>query len=407
MDDASRKSKVDEFIDWVYREYGEDMYQFFKCNYDGILDNKLQQPYGDFPRGMKLSKVLMKEFGLDAEDVRQKLSMLIQSNKVTGKLCLSIHPLDYLSASENNHGWRSCHALDGEYRAGNLSYMTDDCTIIAYLKSDSEPTKLPRFPRDVPWNDKKWRVYLHVDRINNIVYAGRQYPFHTDKGLELISEMIRELGYFKSKEKRDAEVQHANNVLDEHLTWADYKRGYVPQFRFHHWGLKGPTMINGEQVQFNETKFIVSAGRYNDGVKIVPGKHYIDNNSWAMNFNDVIQSHTYSPWMMPYAGNHDGGMMPPSVETILKVGGRVTCCNCGRHEIADSDTMLCNNCREGDEEMVSCAECGAVYPENEMHWTPSRGWICYDCYQSHRDEAPHTYYTELTAEDLTPVFSWE
>ena len=75
LDEESRKSKVDEFIDWVYREYGDDMYQFFKCNYDGILENKLQQPYGEFPRGMKLSKVLMKEFGLDAEDVRQKLSI--------------------------------------------------------------------------------------------------------------------------------------------------------------------------------------------------------------------------------------------------------------------------------------------------------------------------------------------
>lgn len=99
LDDESRKSKLDEFIDWVYREYGEDMYNFFKDNYDGILENKLKQPYGEFPRGMRLSKVLMKEFGLDAEDVRQKLSMLIQSNKVTGTLCLSVHPLDYLSAS--------------------------------------------------------------------------------------------------------------------------------------------------------------------------------------------------------------------------------------------------------------------------------------------------------------------
>ena len=28
---------------------------------------------------------------------------------------------DYLSLSENAFNWRSCHALDGEYRAGNLS----------------------------------------------------------------------------------------------------------------------------------------------------------------------------------------------------------------------------------------------------------------------------------------------
>lgn len=379
------------------------MYQFFKCNYDGILENKLQQPYGEFPRGMKLSKVLMKEFGLDAEDVRQKLSMLIQSNKVTGILCLSIHPLDYLSASENNHGWRSCHALDGEYRSGNLSYMTDDCTIMAYLKSNSPMTKLPRFPCDVPWNDKKWRVYLHVDRENQIVYAGRQYPFHTDKGLELISEMIRNLDYFKPEETRKSELDHANTVLGENWVWEQYKNNYIPPFRFHHWGLKGPAEINGEKVHFNETKFIVCNGRYSEGVKIVPGRHYIENNSYAMNFNDVIQSHTYSPWMMPYNGRYDDGMMPPSVDHPLKVGGHVMCCHCGRYDVADSDTMICNECRENDEDMVSCADCGAVYPEDEMHWIPTRGWICYDCFQARRDEESH----ELTANDLRPSYPWE
>ena len=118
LDADSKKQKVDEFIEWVGREYGDDMYSFFRDNYDGILENKLTQPYDHFPRGMKLSKVLMQEFGLDAETVRQHLSMLIQSNKVSGKLCLSIHPLDYLSASENNHSWRSCHAMDREYREG-------------------------------------------------------------------------------------------------------------------------------------------------------------------------------------------------------------------------------------------------------------------------------------------------
>ena len=104
LDDKSRDEKVNQFIDWVYREYGEDMYQFFVDNHDAILENKLQHPWGDFPAGMKLSKVLMRQFGMDAEAVRQKLSMLIQSNKVTGKLVLSVHPLDFLSASENNHG---------------------------------------------------------------------------------------------------------------------------------------------------------------------------------------------------------------------------------------------------------------------------------------------------------------
>lgn len=378
LDDESRKSKVDEFIEWVSREYGEDMYEFFQRNYDGILDNKLPKPYGDFPRGMRLSKVLMKEFGLEAEDVRQKLSMLIQSNKVTGTLCMSVHPLDYLSASENNHGWRSCHALDGEYRSGNLSYMTDKCTIMVYLKSSSGDVALPRFPRDVPWNDKKWRVYLHIDLDNKVVYAGRQYPFHSDKGLELISEMMRHFWFFTPKIQRMECLETFNNNMMTSFNEDDYCERYYPRYRFHHYGLKASTMINGEEVMFSDTKFIVAGDRWGESAKIVPAKNYIQNNPDAWNFNDVIQSHTYSPWYMVFHPNSCNGYLPMVSEGILYVGGRVPCICCGEREISDSDTMVCSKCKSYDDEM-ECNHCGEVWPADEMTWIDGQGYLCPDC----------------------------
>ena len=146
LDDESRRDKVDEFLDWIIHEYSEEMYEFFKENYDGILENKTVVASYGFPAGMKLSRVLLKHFGLEAEDVRQRLSMLIQSNKISGILCLSVHPLDFLSSSENQHSWRSCHALDGEYRAGNLSYMCDYVTFMAYLKSNIDKSFRLFFP---------------------------------------------------------------------------------------------------------------------------------------------------------------------------------------------------------------------------------------------------------------------
>lgn len=356
------------------------MYEFFKCNYDGILENKLLQPYGEFPRGMRLSKVLMKEFGLDAEDVRQKLSMLIQSNKVTGTLCISIHPLDYLSASENNHGWRSCHALDGEYRAGNISYMLDNCTIIAYLRSNGDPVNLPRFPRDVKWNDKKWRVYLHVDRVNKIIYAGRQYPFHTDRGLELIADMIRNLWWFMEADERQAAVEHANRVSHRN-EWDEetYKQHFISYHRFHHWGLKGPVVINDEPMDFCDTKFIVSGDRWGDGVKIVPGKNYIHNKDEALNFNDVIQSHTYSPWILSYSEEFRNDYLPPAVNTPLLVGEGVPCICCGERAAHDSDTLLCSRCHDQDVEYMCCEICGDEYPSDALEYVPGHGYVCPDC----------------------------
>ncbi len=356
------------------------MYEFFRCNYEGILENKLTQPYNDFPRGMRLSKVLMKEFGLDAEDVRQKLSMLIQSNKVTGKLCLSVHPLDYLSASENNHGWRSCHALDGEYRAGNISYMLDDCTIIAYLKSSNGDTKLPRFPHTVPWNDKKWRVYLHIDRNSDVAYAGRQYPFHTNRGLELIAEIMHNLWYFKPATYREETRQALSKRLDREISMETYTRDYIPYYQFHHYGLKGPTKIQDEIVDFTETKFIVAGDRWGEGVKIVPAKNYIKNSESALNFNDVISSHTYSPWYMTFDEGYCHGYLSQVPRNILHVGAKVPCVCCGRNEANDSDTLLCHACHNDEQEM-ECEHCGCICDVHDMHYVDGMGFICDECYE--------------------------
>jgi hypothetical protein len=123
------------------------------------------------PKGMKLSKAF-KYFVEDEGQLRiiqDVFSEMIQKNKVCGKLCISIHPLDYLSTSETTHNWRSCHALDGEYRAGGLAYMCDKTTVVCYIKSD-EDAVLPRFPHHIKWNDKKWRMLLHMEE------AGQRLP---------------------------------------------------------------------------------------------------------------------------------------------------------------------------------------------------------------------------------------
>ena len=364
LDDTSRDEKVNQFIDWVYREYGEDMYQFFVDNHDAILENKLQHPWGDFPAGMKLSKVLMRQFGMDAEAVRQKLSMLIQSNKVTGKLVLSVHPLDFLSASENNHGWRSCHALDGEYRSGNLSYMLDDCTIMAYLKSDAPDVKLPRFPADVPWNDKKWRCYFFFDWEMGICYAGRQYPFHTDRALELVEQMMRKVKYF------------IDNPDREYAGF--FGQGDVIGHRFHHWGIKGETRINNETFYFGRTKVIVG---YDDSAKIVPLAKYVGTHIDAMCFNDLIDSHTYAPYIMRFKGED---YFPDMGVHKMLIGAPTPCACCGDRNADNSDTFICRHCQHtyGVGEEITCTHCGCIIPDEELYEVDGEFW-CADCFNNY------------------------
>lgn len=383
LDEDSRKVKVDQFLDWIYHYYGEEMYDFFRMNYDGILENKLPREYDGFCAGTRLSKVLMKKFDVGAEDVRQKLSMLIQSNKVSGKLCLSVHPLDFLSASENNHSWRSCHALDGEYRVGNVSYMMDDCTFIAYLKSDAPDTKLPHFPEDVPWNDKKWRCYFYVDRKNQMIYAARQYPFFSQKALDLVAEIIRtKFGFFWSEDYKNDLLREANrsrfywdpDEKPKNMDWDYYASRYMHQPTFEPVGLKGDVVINGRTWSFDNTKIIVG---YGSNRRIVPVTNYIETDRDACCYNDVIQSHTYAPWIMDYSAD-DEWTIPVHVVEKLIVGKGVPCVCCGRHNTADSDIFVCNYCRTDERE---CDRCGCCDRADYMHYDDRTGnWYCDDCY---------------------------
>ena len=158
--------RVQDFISLVRNTYGNDaLADFIEMNKEGFFSNKVMNNYEHetitIMQGMKLLKAF-KFFEDDAvtlNKLQSAASMIIQENKIEGTLCLSVHPLDYLSSSENNHNWRSCHALDGEYRSGNLSYMQDKSTVVCYLRSD-RMERLPNFPPEVPWNSKKWRVLL-------------------------------------------------------------------------------------------------------------------------------------------------------------------------------------------------------------------------------------------------------
>ena len=174
-----------EFIDTLSRDYDyplADLISFVQLNYDSFFDNLVSVGYTTadgtkIKPGMKLSKAF--KFFVDDEDILDNIqtlaSRIIQNNVLSGELCVSVHPLDFLSSSENSYNWRSCHSLNGEYRSGNLSYMVDSTTFIAYIKGKDKHV-LPNFPNDVKWNSKKWRTLFFTSENFEVLFAGRQYP---------------------------------------------------------------------------------------------------------------------------------------------------------------------------------------------------------------------------------------
>lgn len=159
-----------------------------------FYDNRVSVawPSKKIPVGMKLNKSF-KFFIKDKpilEKWQTKHSMRVQRKSFSGKLRLSIHPLDYLSMSTTAHEWSSCHDLHDGHCAGPLSYMGDSSTIIAYVCSPEKEYHLSTFPDELKWNSKKWRVTLYVNKDKTLIMAGKAYPFKSD---EMVANAIKEL----------------------------------------------------------------------------------------------------------------------------------------------------------------------------------------------------------------------
>ena len=143
-------------------------------------------------RGCKVSKALGKLaniFDLPGwEDFRICHSQILNQKDLGGELTISIHPLDYMTMSDNTYGWESCMSWEqeGGYRQGTVEMMNSRSVVVAYLSGQDEMSI-----GDGTWNSKKWRQLFVVDR--NIIAGVKDYPYHNENlGLEVV-KWLKEL----------------------------------------------------------------------------------------------------------------------------------------------------------------------------------------------------------------------
>ena len=371
LDPVERKKKALDFVDCVSRTFdNNELADFLDLNLDSFFENKVSNNGGKaIPEGMKLIKAF-KFFESNKQalrDMQDIASQMIQENKVKGTLCFSVHPLDFLSSSENTYNWRSCHALDGEYRSGNLSYMVDDCTFMVYLKG-ADNTRLSAFPPEVPWNSKKWRMLIHSATNDDIMFAGRQYPFSSKSGIDLVLNIY-------------------NNLIVEEMPFnctykkwsSEYIDGYIPDDK--------------EYTIDLEEKYIIYCGRLvslNDIVKAGIG---------SLNYNDVLHSTCYKyPYytiLNPY-GYH-------SIESLrshpIEVGGEIPCLHCHSELIRNPETMRCDQCEidygyEANDNYGYCENCGCRICYDDAYYVGD-DYICDRCFNNDCfvcDNCGETYY---------------
>lgn len=226
-------SAIHELFTEFAQETLEDRHCFVIAKYflngievEDIANNTLRQSVTilgtEFKSGMKISRILGQLVHKDyAHEIQTKYSMFLQKLKAKGRAVISIDPIDYLTMSANRSGWRSCHALDGEYRTGTLAYMIDPSTTICYVKTAQDivvPTTRNPSPY-LNYSNKTWRQIALVD--SSIAIQGRQYPSTSDNNATTISNMFVEL-FKQSTGKEYCFTTTSRSVLNRYIDDGEY-----------------------------------------------------------------------------------------------------------------------------------------------------------------------------------------
>ena len=368
LSDKQKAHKFSDFISLLIDNnlMTEELKSFLELNKNGFFDNKVVCPYPskNIRLGSKLSKSLRK-FMSDSESTRwaqDAISRIIQENKVEGYLYLSVDPRDFLTLSENNSNWWSCHTLDGDYRVGNLSYMVDDTTIIAYLANDKQE-HLKCLPKDMTWNSKKWRMLVHVNK-DNCVYYNRQYPF--------TSECL---------------LRKTEGLVNHNLMSAPFAVATESGFR---------KIKVGSDEEFLPANYLYCGGRAFDTRDVI-------DVSDGFEYCDLISSASYIPVVSLSRANESRmlkklfiGPKKQEEEELfhelygIKIGGKPVCPCCNRHFLDKKYSFLCEECRtnkdvDGDF-YLACSTCGhRIYEDDEVFWIEDQPY-CKDCFKVNDEE---------------------
>ena len=318
LDRKAKLALIQNFVEKVENYYGNDDLGCFLASLseEEFFNNITKYEINTFgivvPANYKVIKAF--KFFEENEDklkeMQNEASMIIQQNVVSGRLCISVHPLDYLSLSENVHSWRSCHALDGDYRSGNMNYMMDNNTVVCYLRAEKQAI-LPHFPESVIWNSKKWRVLLFMSEDEKMIFMGRPYPFVSAVGINLIREKI----------------------LPTIMPWAKWGNFHEPTYI--------ATIVDhysGEAIEIEPSQKVPIGGA------LLPLSYIIEDGNNTHHFNDLLHSTCYTPLYSqryhPY--NYSGGTNID--RTKFKIGKKCRCPSCGEKYIDFGEKMLCEDC---------------------------------------------------------------
>ena len=332
-------------------------------------------------KGMKPMKIIHKLFELydqsqleikygynesNYERFRQWHSKLFNQANIDGQLCISIHPLDYMTMSDNANGWESCMrwASDspGDYRAGTVECMNSPYLVVAYLHNPNHTLNhktngyLWGFPDNWEWNSKRWRELFLVQ--DGVICEIKGYPYQDENLTNAALMWIKELAYKNLGWEYNDEELNVNSQIDypEEEVGAVYS--VFPEPTFHMYQDVGSLPLHRMRVNLKKLRFNCE-NKIDDGFSMT---------------NYVKKEFIFT---VPF-------------------GGYATCMNCGGwmdENESRSNSVLCEKCAPG----YTCERCGDWIEDGDAYWVENSEYpICYDCFEYHttRDDLTDMVYLE-------------
>lgn len=238
------------------------------------------------------------------EEWRNQMSDITTSINMKAKLVISIHPLDFLSLSDNNSSWDSCYRLlgGGMHKEATITHMNSNCAVVAYIESK---TPFEVAGHRIPNKNFRQLFYVHKD----IICGGRSYPFGDDHLTKQIIDILQELVYNNLKWKYQYSYQEYKDMLpinsNSDIVNPRGRSWYIPDYGNHIYLYLGHKSGYNDIIEHKDEDFYCV-------------RNWVPNNKY------------------------------------IKVTGPLTCVKCGRQHGAvdyNASTLICDDHRFDEEEV--------------------------------------------------------
>lgn len=251
------------------------------------------------------------------EELKINYSIILTTKKIKAKMVYSIHPLDFLTMSDNDSSWTSCMSWTdkGCYHLGTVEMMNSNNVICCYIKSDNDYffCKNKNFKEDPSywWNNKTWRNLVYITK--DIIMSGKSYPYEQEDFSKIL-------------------IKEVKKMAETNLHWS---------YTF------GPELY----LDMNHVYDLYNMNTIRNYIYNKNKKEKRHNIIWDTNgmYNDMLNDHRRAYWCYRNKVNST---------KIISVSGKAPCLCCGNDDVLEDNliydeynerynhtgTIICENC---------------------------------------------------------------